>query len=140
MRSLIFALSILSFVACSQSQRKQDEFSKIEMGMVKSEVLEVAGPPHWSDRKQEMDRWFYYMKPEDRQTERVVYFKDGKVFLKGLKKQPLLTAEEAEELKKPRQKKSTTEFKPRYNEAQLRKAVKKEVDKKSKKHKMELIE
>ena len=107
------------------------EFSSIQIGMAKSEVLEVAGPPHWSDRYKEFDRWTYYMKPENKQTERVVYFKNGKVFQKGERIRPLLTAEEAEVLKQPRPKEQKI-FKPKLNEQQLRKVIKKEIKKKKK--------
>ncbi len=102
------------------------------MGMVKSEVLQLAGPPHWSDRWQGHDRWIYYMKPEDRQTERVVYFRQGKVVLTGERIQPVLSAQEMDELKKPRLKKSSKEFQPSLSEDELREAIKKEIKKQNK--------
>ena len=123
-------LLILIFMAsaCSSSQWRQQEFSDIRMGMKKSEVIEVAGPPHWSDRYRGLDRWAYYLEPGDRQTERVVYFKDGKVLQKGERNKPLLSAEEADSIKEPRPAKQKP-FKPSMTEDQLRKEIKKEIKK-----------
>ncbi len=130
--SLIIFLLILTHCSHSEYSRRL-EFESIKMGMVKSEVLDSAGPPHWSDRNKGMDRWFYYLEPGDRQTEKVVYFKEGRVFRKGLRDQPLLTAEEAEEIKRPKVP-LPKPFKPSMTEKQLRKAIKKEI-KKNKRHK-----
>ncbi len=133
MRSLLLTSLLFVFSACSVTNNRKAEFAAIEMGMVKSEVLEVAGPPHWSDRWKGHDRWIYYMVPEDRQTERVVYFRGGKVVLTGERIKPLLTAEEMDSLKEPRLKESTKNFQPSMNEEELRKAIKKEIEKEDKK-------
>ena len=111
------------------------------MGMSKSKVLEVAGPPHWSDRHAGMDRWIYYMKPEDKQTEKVVYFRQGQVFQKGQRIKPVLTADEMDEINQPKPP-TLKKFKPSMSESQVREAIKKEMRKQKKKkknHKFESI-
>jgi outer membrane protein assembly factor BamE (lipoprotein component of BamABCDE complex) len=102
------------------------------MGMVKSEVLAVAGSPHWSDRWNNHDRWIYYMKPEDKQTERIVYFKKGRVVLTGERIKPALTAEEMDGLKKPKPTPQARDFEPSLSEDELRKVIKKEIRKQNK--------
>ena len=105
----------------------------IEIGMSKSEVLDVAGPPHWSDRYDGYDRWTYYMNPIRKQQEKIVYFRQGLVIQKGLKEKPLLTAEEMEEIKKPRVK--TKPYQRKYSDEQLRGLIKQEIRKESQKKK-----
>ena len=132
---LIFSLLLLTtLTACQQAKKRHQEFSSIEMGMLKSEVLDVAGSPHWSDRHMNMDRWIYYLEPGKKQTERVVYFKNGQVFQKGQRIKPLLSAEEMEDIKKPRSPR-TTEFQPSMDEEQLRRVIKKEIQKSKKNRK-----
>ena len=141
MRSLLIGLSLLVFIGCSSAEKRAQEFNNIEMGMSKSKVLEVAGPPHWSDRQAGMDRWIYYLKPEQRQTERVVYFRHGQVFQKGQRIKPLLSADELDQVNTPRAPK-VKKFKPSMSEAQVREAIKKEMRKQKKKkktHKFESI-
>ncbi len=63
--------------------------------------------------------------------------------MKCLKPEPLLTAEEVEELNQPRSKQDLENFKPNMSEAELRKAIKKEIkksEKKKSKPKYEVIE
>ena len=136
MKSFLIFTVLFIVVGCSTPDRKS-EFAAIEIGMVKSEVLDAAGPPHWSDRQSigdhSYDRWFYYMEPEARQAERVVYFLKGKVFQKGERIKPALSAEEMEEIKKPRVKKPKA-FTPSMSEEELRQAIKKEIKKQEKKN------
>jgi outer membrane protein assembly factor BamE (lipoprotein component of BamABCDE complex) len=128
MRFLLVFIFLIVLNACATGDFREREFEEISIGMVKSEVLQTAGPPHWSDRNKGLDRWFYYMKPEDRQTERVVYFRKGRVVQKGERMKPLLTAEEVEELKDPPRKQQKP-FKMKYTEDQLRQVIKKEIEK-----------
>ena len=137
MRPLTLVLSLLLLSACTSGKKRQQEFESIQIGMVKSEVLEVAGPPHWSDRSGELDRWIYYMKPEDKQTERIIYFRRGKVFQKGLRKKPALTAEEMEQVKQPRVIYKAS--KPSLSKSQLREVLKKEVEQKTPKKKKKTV-
>lgn len=129
MRILLGSL-FLFIIACSSSNQRQLEFQKIQIGMVKSEVIATAGPPYWSDRKQGQDRWIYYMNPKDREIERVVYFEDGRVVSKGLRKKPLLSAEEMEAIKadpvNPRP------HKRKVSDKELKKIIKKELQKSKK--------
>lgn len=144
MRFFFIGVSFLMIMGCSSAERRTQEFNEIEIGMVKSRVMEVAGPPHWSDRHAGMTRWIYYLKPEDKQTERVVYFRHGKVFQKGQRIKPVLTAEERDEINRPRSK--IHSFQPSMTEAQMREAIKREVrkekkrkEKEEKKYKFEAI-
>ncbi len=133
MRYSLIIILVFALVACaSPNERRLEDFEAIKTGMIKADVLEVAGPPHWSDRWQDHDRWMYYMVPDDRQTERVVYFKNGKVVLTGERIKPLLSAEEMDELKKPRSSQKNKDFKPSMSEDELRKAIKKEIEKQNK--------
>ncbi len=102
------------------------EFEAIELGMAKTDVIALAGAPSWSDRKEDQDRWFYYLVPDDRETERVVYFENGKVVEKGLRRKPLLSPEELDSLNKSDKEIS---FKPRYTQDQLRQLLKEEAEK-----------
>ena len=130
MKVILSALILLVLLGCNSAEKRKMEFEKIELGMIKSEVLEVAGPPFWSDRSNGMDRWIYYMEPDTKQIEKVVYFKEGRVFQKGVRQKPTLTAEEMEEVKKPRVK--STNVKPyerKYSDDELKKIIKKEIKK-----------
>lgn len=131
MKVLRWIIPLLVITSCNSVGRRTQEFEKIELGMVKSEVLDVAGPPFWSDRYEGMDRWIYYMEPNTKQIEKVVYFKEGQVFQKGYREKPTLSAEEMEEIKKPRVKTSTDEktFTPKYSDEELRQIIKKEINK-----------
>ena len=126
MKLLLIGLCLL-IVSCSSRDKRQEEFKNIEIGMVKSEVLDVAGPPYWSDRKNNEDRWIYYMDPEDKDTERIVYLKNNKVVRKGLRELPLLSAEEMEAIKKERP--DLKPHKPSVSEEELREIIKKEIEK-----------
>lgn len=140
MRTL-WVLVLFFLGACATpNERRQAEFDSIKVGMTKFEVIDKAGPPHWSDRWKGHDRWMYYMVPDDRQTERVVYFKEGQVVLTGERIQPLFSAEEVEEIKKPRVSKKAQDFKPTYNEEQLREVIKKEIEKENKGKKQPQVE
>lgn len=131
MRRFLLLCGVLFLTSC-QTDRVA-EYDAVEIGMAKSEVLDIAGPPHWSDHTEGHDRWIYYMKPETRQQERIVYFQHGMVVKKGLREKPVLTAQEMEEIKKPRQKKIM--FKPKYTDEQLKKIIKKEIKQKGREEK-----
>lgn len=129
---IILILAIMVFLGvtgCSTPSAREHEFDKIQLGMLKSEVLDVAGPPKWTDRQNSQDLWIYLMKSNDRESERIVYFENGKVVQTGLRNKPALTAEEEENLKNPRPK--DIHFKPSMSEDQLRKEIKKEIEKKN---------
>ena len=121
--------------ACSSKDRRKNEYRKITMGMSKSEVLDTAGTPDWSDRRQGHDRWIYYLNPIRKEQERLVYFKDGVVVYKGDRIKPQLSAEEMDAIKKPRI--QTKPFKRSYSKKQLRRLIKKSIqeDKAKKKEK-----
>ncbi len=121
-------------VSCNLIETRKQEFRNIKKNMTKSQVLGVAGSPHWSDRKGDHDRWFYYIDPHDRNTERVVYFKNNKVIKKGYRKKP---SEGPKLLKKDSVRSGSDE--PIPSEEELRELIKKEIRKKSKPVKYEKI-
>lgn len=133
MRSLLILLLLVSAGCASVKEKRVQEYEAIEIGMVKSQVIDLAGPPYWSDRKDGQDRWIYYMEPEDKSTERIVYFEDNKVVAKGLRKKPFLSADEMEEVKKDRPKKVI--YKQKVSDKELRRIIKKDIEKAEKKKK-----
>ena len=126
MRKLLISTSLL-LASCQLWTTRQDEFNQVQIGMTKPEVIEVLGSPSWSDRKEGEDRWIYFLDPQDRSSERLVYFKEGIVSRKGLRDKPTLTAEEMEAIKKDRPK--TYTHQPSVSENELRKIIKKEIEK-----------
>lgn len=131
-------LPLLLSLSCSVTTQRQKNFAAIQVGMLKSEVLDIAGTPYWSDRKKNQDRWFYYINPEDKDTERVVYFRHNKVIQKGLRQKSLLTAEEMEQVKvEPTQPKS---HQPSISDQELRQMIRKEIKKQDKKKKNDNFE
>lgn len=130
---------ILVLVGCASPHPPDDEFNKISLGMLKSEVLDVAGTPRWTDRHKGQDVWIYLMKPNDRSSEQLVYFEDGKVVQKGTRNTPALTADEMDSIKNDSGKPIT--YKPSLSEEELRKVIKKEVEEKNppKKEKFEKL-
>jgi len=130
----LFAVFFFFLVSCNFIEIREQEFKSIKKGMTKSQVLGMAGSPHWSDRKSGRDRWFYYMNPHDRNTERVVYFKNNKVVEKGYRKKP---SEKPELLKKDSVRSNSDKSVP--SEEELREIIKEEIRKKSKPVKFERI-
>ena len=128
MKPLLSIAILLTLVSCSSSaDKRQREFDEVRIGMIKAEVIEVVGPPHWSDHKRGLDRWFYYMKPNKKQNEKIIFFVKGKVYRKGHREKPTLTAEEMEEIKRPRV--IYKKHKPSVSKEELRKILKKEIQK-----------
>ncbi len=127
MRILLISTFLL-LMSCQLWTSRQDEFNDVQLGMTKPQVIEVLGSPSWSDRKNGEDRWIYFLDPQNRSSERLVYFKKGVVSRKGLRDKPMLTAEEMDALKKERPQSFT--HKPSVSEKELRKIIKKEIEKK----------
>ena len=127
MRNLLIFTSFL-LMSCQLWSTRQDEFNQVHVGMTKPEVIKVLGSPSWSDRKDNEDRWIYFLDSHDRTSERLVYFKQGLVSRKGLRDKPSLSAEEMEALKKERLRSYT--HKPSVSEKELRRIIKKEIEKK----------
>ena len=108
---------ILFLTSCQAFQSYEERFANIKIGMVKSEVIDVAGPPRWSDRKKGQDRWIYFINAEDHNTERVVYFENGKVIKKGLREKPAISAEDMDRVNEGKQ--TDIKVKPRMSDEEL---------------------
>ncbi|MES2854512.1 MAG: outer membrane protein assembly factor BamE, partial [Bdellovibrionota bacterium] len=67
--------------------------ARVQNGMTKDQVLEVAGSPNYSRRWQGKDRWSY--RPAG-QSEQEILFADGKVVYVGDKVQPAVPASEVD--------------------------------------------
>jgi outer membrane protein assembly factor BamE (lipoprotein component of BamABCDE complex) len=131
MRVIINVLILSLLVSCQSPQKRIDEFNKVHIGMVKSEVIAVAGHPYWSDRKMGQDRWIYFMNPKDREDERIVYFENNKVVEMGLRNQSLFSADELEQIKSQNTKQNT--YKIKFSDKELKIILQKEVEKNEKK-------
>ena len=136
-RGFLWTVFFLFPVSCSLTEIRQQEFKNIKKGMTKSEVLGVAGDPHWSDRKNGKDRWFYYIDPHNRRTEKVVYFKKNRVIGKGYRNQP--SPEETDSKLPGKSSGHPGSKEPIPSEQELRELIKEEIKKKSKPVKFEKI-
>lgn len=70
------------------------EFSRINLGQDKSDVIEFAGGPSWKDRRNGMDRWTYILFQDGIRLERQVLFSEGIVAYVGDPIEPFISAEE----------------------------------------------
>jgi outer membrane protein assembly factor BamE (lipoprotein component of BamABCDE complex) len=125
MRTGLISVCFL-LISCQLFTSREEEFGQVEIGMSKAQVIETLGSPSWSDRKNEEDRWIYFLDPHDRNSERIVYFQNNLVVRKGLRDEPALSAEERDSLKEPRP--VNYQIQPRGKD-ELRKSIKKEVEK-----------
>jgi outer membrane protein assembly factor BamE (lipoprotein component of BamABCDE complex) len=95
-RVTFLSLSIQVFWILSGCQHpRYREFESVKTGMSKDQVLETAGGPSISDRKEGQDRWTYklYDHP-DGPTVREIYFLNGVATYIGPKPLPLVSAEQ----------------------------------------------
>ena len=126
-----FLIFIIIFGGCQANQKRLDDYNNIELGMRKRDVLDVAGNPRFTDRRDSVDRWYYYLVPEDPKSVRVVHFKENIVIYKGEHVEPSLTAAEADALKEPEP--------PAYirtlSDEELKEMIKKDIRKEKKKKK-----
>lgn len=75
-KTFIAACLLIPFIGCAHSDQS---VQKVQVGMTKAEVLELAGNPRHTTRKHGLDVWLYI---EDRGTTSVkteVFFDEGKV-------------------------------------------------------------
>ncbi len=114
---------------CNLAEIRKQELGNIKNSMTKSEVLGTVGPPHWSDWKNGQDRWFYYMDPHDRRTERIIYFENNKVVDKGYRENTSSGEVEIPETDNPFH---SPIISPIISEKELRKLIKEEIKKKTK--------
>jgi len=77
-RTIWFLGAMLLLAACS-SLPVQTALERVQVGMSKPEVLEVAGSPKRTYREHSQDHWIYVYFENDREIHRVVVFEAGKV-------------------------------------------------------------
>ena len=95
----LFVLSaavLLTAVGCQTSLKQ--EFTKVNEGMVKYEVLEILGSPQVSKRWRGQDKWIYRFYERDAPVTKEVYFKEGKVAYAGDPIKPKISAVEQDKL------------------------------------------
>ena len=104
--------------------------------MQKADVLELMGSPVSTSRKYGADRWYYYIKPGNKKSKRVLYFDEGFLIYRGRIIPPPISAEEADMLKEPKQKAEPMGSTRRsMTDEELRALIKKEIRKKKRKKK-----
>jgi len=88
---------ILTLASCQTPRHK--EFDRVRLGMLKTDVIDVAGGPTRSQRWQGRDRWIYQYEPgPSQQLTREVHFVDGKVIYAGPPIAPAVSAEEQDRI------------------------------------------
>lgn len=74
------------------------EFSKIKIGMEKTDVLEIMENPLRSERKNGLDEWTYVYYEKDTRLEKLIRFEGGKVVFIGDRPPPPISAEKRDEI------------------------------------------
>lgn len=123
------------FAGCTTSEKRLNDYNNIEIGMRKRDVLDAAGNPRFTDRRDSVDRWYYYLVPEEPSSMKVVHFKDNIVIYKGDHVEPSLTAKDADRLKEP----EPPPYIRTMSDEELKEVIKKDIrrDKKKKQEKPE---
>jgi len=93
---LFYLFGTLTIIGCQTSPIV--EFSRINLGQDKSDVIEHAGGPSWSDRKNGLDRWTYIIFQDGVRLERQVLFSEGIVAYVGDPVEPFISAEEQDQI------------------------------------------
>lgn len=78
---LVIVAAMLFLTACQTSMVKQ--FSKVQPGMEKDDVLEIMGSPSQSRRFHGKDRWSYVFYEDRIRFEKEVHFFEGKAIYIG---------------------------------------------------------
>lgn len=74
------------------------DFSKLETGMEKPEVLEIMGSPNRTQRWKGKDRWTYIWYDQRTREEKEVHFEDGKATYVGNRYLPSVSADQQDQL------------------------------------------
>lgn len=93
MRTYLFIL-LSGLISFSCVTPKEKLVSRIQVGMLKDEVLEVAGNPTTFARYKGKDRWIYRVVKGSDITTTEVHFLSGKAVYVGPPQTPALSAEE----------------------------------------------
>ncbi len=74
MKALIGSLLLFSLIACSTPM--VERFSKVELGMDKTDVLDELGSPNKSFHQNEQDIWIYSFQTDSTAEQREISFKN----------------------------------------------------------------
>lgn len=86
-------LCLLSTIGCQTTRHK--EFSKVQDGMDKGQVLETVGNPTRTQRWHGKDRWIYVLYPDKMHADvKEIHFQNGTVIYKGDPIPPAVSAED----------------------------------------------
>lgn len=99
---IVYGLILIAMVGCQTSQLKQ--FSKVQTGMDKSEVLNLVGSPQHKIRKQNLDHWNYHFFEANEWHEKSVHLDQGVVIYIGPKIPSPISAEEQDRINDERNK------------------------------------
>ena len=92
---LLLLLSIIFLTYCSTPQSKA--LQGIQVGMDKSEVLNIAGNPAHKGRTHGQDRWDYVFNLDSKDHTTSVFFAEGRVTYVGPKTESPVTLEKKQE-------------------------------------------
>lgn len=93
-----FGVTLVAWLIGGCQSSPVAEFSRINLGQDKSDVLEHAGGPSWRDRKHGLDRWTYILFQDGIRLERQVLFSEGIVAYVGDPVEPFISAEEQDSI------------------------------------------
>jgi len=93
---VLFLLSFVFLAGCATSPKSQ--FTQVQVGMDKDQVLDIMESPQRTQRWHGMDRWTYIFYSEDQRTEKEVQFAEGKSNYVGNVFQPPVSADEQDVL------------------------------------------
>jgi outer membrane protein assembly factor BamE (lipoprotein component of BamABCDE complex) len=78
--AVTFAVAVLTVSLISGcAHDEKSAVNKIQMGMTKSEVLELVGNPNHTSRRLNNDVWLYVYDSGDNGGKTEIYFQEGKV-------------------------------------------------------------
>lgn len=87
------------------ASRPLQQFEKIKQGMEKGTVLDLIGSPQFTKRSLGLDRWTYIFYQDDIKITKEVHFDQGTVTYVGDVQQPIISADEQDQINKELQKK-----------------------------------
>lgn len=93
MAFLLIFTSIVTGCATTPSR----DWTRVEAGMEKSEVLEIMGSPQRRIRRKGQDRWTYIFYDNQIRQEKVVHFEEGRTVYAGDPQVPAVSAEQQDE-------------------------------------------
>ncbi|MEZ0392250.1 MAG: outer membrane protein assembly factor BamE [Pseudobdellovibrionaceae bacterium] len=93
---LLALFSLLLMTACAHDMAEQ--FSKVQPGMEKHDVLDLMNSPQRTQRWKGMDRWTYIYYDSGSRAEKEVHFSEGKAVYVGDVYKPEVSAVQQDEI------------------------------------------